>query len=105
MGGRWIGRRSGAPVKNKFFAAGVLLAAVTFGAGIFVGATITEYFGESDLAHEIAENEATCATKKGVSAVAYPVTKWGELRGCLHVPEAEPSWSMSRSYFVRIDKQ
>lgn len=77
-----------------------LILALTFG--------LAGWFGRgemqpppSGLEEEIAANEAICADETPKGYASYPVTRNGEIRGCLRVREGAGNWTMPRQMFVR----
>lgn len=50
---------------------------------------------------EIVAHQEVCADDTPSGYASYPVTHWGELRGCLRVKVDSPAWLTSPSMFVR----
>lgn len=78
----------------------LLIAVITGTLGFLVG----ELRGEQSLAEQIAAHQDVCSDNASPGYASYPVTHWGELRGCLRVPESSPPWAMARSHFVKVEK-
>ena len=55
----------------------------------------------SDLEEEIAANEAICADETPKGYASYPITRNGQIRGCLRVREGAPDWTLPKQMFVR----
>jgi len=77
----------------------VFLAAVFVLAGWFGRGEFTP--PPSMLEQEIAANEAICADETPKGFASYPVTRNGEIRGCLRVRSAANDWTLPRHMFVR----
>lgn len=55
----------------------------------------------SILEQEIAANEAICADETPKGYASYPVTRNGEIRGCLRVRVASSDWTLPKQVFVK----
>lgn len=55
----------------------------------------------SNLEQEIAANEAICADETPPGYASYPVTRHGEIRGCLRVRTGASDWTLPRQMFVK----
>ena len=55
----------------------------------------------TDIEEELAANESICSDDTPPGYASYPVTKNGEIRGCLRVRVGAPDWTLPRQMFVR----
>jgi hypothetical protein len=55
----------------------------------------------SGLEEEIAANEAICADETPKGYASYPITRNGQIRGCLRVREGTRDWTLPKQMFVR----
>lgn len=63
---------------------------VALGAALLLGYNLPRDAYESQAAVEIRANEHACTFQAPPRSAAYPITKHGELRGCLYVDEVNP---------------
>lgn len=61
-----------------------------FAAWILTAALIGRQFGEHGEVGDVAANEKVCRDTAPRGFAAYPITRLGELRGCLFVDETDP---------------
>ena len=55
----------------------------------------------SDLEAELAANEEICSSETMDGYASYPVTRHGQIRGCLRVRTGAPDWTLPKQIFVR----
>lgn len=83
-----------------------LAHALILAGAVLVGWFVREHFDSAGdpLELEVAQNQEICADETPAGYTSYPVTHWGELRGCLRVKVDSPSWAMNQNMFVRKTK-
>lgn len=78
-----------------------IIAALAFGGGWGLRQSLIV---QNDIEAELMANEEICASDTPKGMVAYPVTKYGEIRGCLRVRENSKDWTLPKHLFVRKGK-